>query len=114
MSKLEELIARLCPDGVEYKSLGEVSYLVTKQTGFDYSKSIKPKLLRIREKDSIPYIQTKNFNNEKRFTLNYHDIVDGLLNLSYSLSLSDFIIILHDVLYSITLTTIRNAIQNIV
>ena len=25
MSKLEELIARLCPDGVEYKSLGEVA-----------------------------------------------------------------------------------------
>ena len=25
MSKLEELIARLCPDGVEYKSLGEIA-----------------------------------------------------------------------------------------
>lgn len=35
-------------------------------------------------------LQTKNFNNEKRFTLNYRDIVDGLLNLNQASSLSDF------------------------
>lgn len=28
MSKLEELIAELCPDGVEYKSLGEFGTVI--------------------------------------------------------------------------------------
>ena len=37
MSKLEELIARLCPDGVEYKSLGEVSGF---QNGFSFKSNL--------------------------------------------------------------------------
>lgn len=28
MSRLDELIAKLCPDGVEYKKLGEVATIV--------------------------------------------------------------------------------------
>ena len=29
MSKLEELIARLCPDGVEYDTVGRICDLIT-------------------------------------------------------------------------------------
>ena len=42
--------------------LGDLAELVTKQTGFDYTKTIRPSLLRIQEEDSIPYMQTKNFS----------------------------------------------------
>lgn len=49
-------------DGVVLKSLGELSELVTKQTGFDYSSKIKPELLTKKEEGSIPFLQTRNFN----------------------------------------------------
>ena len=45
MSRLDELITELCSDGVEFKTLGELSLLVTKQTGFDYSNHIKSRLV---------------------------------------------------------------------
>ena len=47
---------------VKYMKLGDLAELVTKQTGFDYTKTIRPSLLRIQEEDSIPYMQTKNFS----------------------------------------------------
>lgn len=47
---------------VKWMTLGRLSEIVTKQTGFDYSKTIKPSLLRSCEGDSIPYMQTKNFS----------------------------------------------------
>ena len=30
MSRLEELIAELCPDGVEYKTLGEIAVYISR------------------------------------------------------------------------------------
>ena len=62
MSKLDELIAELCPDGVEYRPLGEMCYLVTKQTGFDYTNHIKDRLLTEKADGAIPYMQTKFFS----------------------------------------------------
>ena len=47
---------------VEIKTLGELSDLVTKQTGFDYSSKIKPELLKNYVEGSIPFLQTRNFN----------------------------------------------------
>ena len=64
MSKLEELIERYCPNGVPNKKIGEVSLIVTKQTGFDYSATIKPSLIQINDGDSLPYIQTRNFSGK--------------------------------------------------
>jgi type I restriction enzyme S subunit len=69
MSKIEEMILRLCPEGVRYKQLGELCSLVTKQTGFDYSNSIKPSLTREPEADSLPYLQTRHFSG-KEFNYN--------------------------------------------
>ena len=43
MSKLEELIQELCPDGVEYKTLGEIAvdiYRVISQISFAKSFTI--------------------------------------------------------------------------
>lgn len=62
MSRLDELIRELCPDGVEYRTLGSLSSLVTKQTGFDYTNHIKSRLLIEQEEGSVPYIQTKFFS----------------------------------------------------
>ena len=51
--------------GVEMKTIGEISKLVTKQTGFDYSSKIKPELLTKKTNSSIPFLQTRNFNGRK-------------------------------------------------
>lgn len=48
----------------EWIRLGDLSTLVTKQTGFDYSKHIKPNLLTYEEKNTIPMLQTKNFSGK--------------------------------------------------
>jgi len=66
MSRIEELIKEKCSDGVEYKKLGDLCSIITKQTGFDYSKHIKQELLLEPTEDSVPYIQTKFFTG-KRF-----------------------------------------------
>lgn len=49
------------PIGWSFIKIGDVSSVVTKQTGFDYSKYIKPNLEHIKKDDNIPMIQTKNF-----------------------------------------------------
>lgn len=69
MSKLTDLINELCPDGVEYVKLGSLCNIVTKQTGFDYSKHIKDRLVNEEIDGSVPYIQTKFFNG-KSFSYN--------------------------------------------
>ncbi|UKK58977.1 restriction endonuclease subunit S [Prevotella communis] len=48
-------------EGVEMKSLNDLCTLITKQTGFDYTNTIKPSLTVKREDDSIPFIQNKDF-----------------------------------------------------
>lgn len=58
----EQLLDMEGKEGVETKTLGEVSELVTKQTGFDYASRIKPELLTTPIANSIPFLQTKNFN----------------------------------------------------
>ena len=54
MSKLEELIARLCPDGVEYKELGE---LFRTKNGYTPSKSNK----EYWENGNIPWFRMEEF-----------------------------------------------------
>ena len=61
MSKLDELLRELCPNGVEYVRLGTLCSLITKQTGFDYTKHIKARLLMEPAENAVPYIQTKFF-----------------------------------------------------
>ncbi|MEK7432974.1 MAG: restriction endonuclease subunit S [Cyanobacteriota bacterium] len=50
------------PDNWVWTRLVNISNLITKQTGFDYTNHIKPSLLNSKIKDSIPMIQTRNFN----------------------------------------------------
>lgn len=69
MSRLDELISELCPNGVSYVKLGSLCSIVTKQTGFDYSNHIKSKLLQEPSEEAVPYIQTKFFAG-KRFDYN--------------------------------------------
>jgi len=52
-------------EGVEMKTLGELSLIVTKQTGFDYSSKIKPALQIKSIDNAIPFLQTKNFTGRK-------------------------------------------------
>lgn len=57
------------PSGWCYAKIGELTSVVTKQTGFDYSKSIKPNLVTAHIDGTIPLVQTKNFKG-KDFNLN--------------------------------------------
>ena len=54
-----------CTLSWEQRKLGEVCNIITKQTGFDYSSTIKPALLKEKADDSYPFIQNKDFNGTK-------------------------------------------------
>lgn len=49
-------------DDWEQRKLEDLCELITKQTGFDYSASIKPSLVTERQDDTYPFIQNKDFN----------------------------------------------------
>lgn len=50
------------PDNWIYIKLGSISNLITKQTGFDYSKNIKPRLIKDSKEGYIPFLQTRDFS----------------------------------------------------
>lgn len=45
--------------------LNDLCYLITKQTGFDYSAAIKPSLVRNSSNSTLPFIQNKDFEGTK-------------------------------------------------
>jgi len=53
------------PEGWCCAKLGELTTVVTKQTGFDYSKTIKPNLSETKLPGMIPMVQTKNFKGKQ-------------------------------------------------
>ena len=48
-------------DDWEQRKLGEMCTIITKQTGFDYSATIKPSLVTTKEDDTYSFIQNKDF-----------------------------------------------------
>ena len=50
-------------------TLDRLCYIVTKQTGFDYSAEIKPSLVTTPQIGTIPFIQNKDF---EAFDINYN------------------------------------------
>ena len=46
----------------EQRKLGEVCNIITKQTGFDYSSTIKPALFKEKADNTYSFIQNKDFN----------------------------------------------------
>lgn len=60
MSKLDEMIRELCPDGVEYVKLGTLCSLITKQTGFDYTNHIKARLLMEPAENAVATVYKGN------------------------------------------------------
>lgn len=61
---VEDIIYEV-PNGWERIRLGDISSVITKQTGFDYTKHIKPNLIEQKIDGYIPMIQTKNFKGSK-------------------------------------------------
>ena len=70
MSKLRELIKELCPEGVEYKTLGEV---------LDYEQPTKYIVKNTNYKDSYP---TPVLTAGQSFILGYTNETDGIYNAS--------------------------------
>lgn len=52
MSKIDELIAKLCPNGVEYKKLGEVGEFIR-------GSGLQKKILQTTIMDLEPYIMDR-------------------------------------------------------
>lgn len=46
----------------EQCNYGDICKIVTKQTGFDYTATIKESLVMVETNDTLPYLQTKNFS----------------------------------------------------
>lgn len=83
MSKLEELIQELCPDGVEYKSLGELGKFFGGLTGKskdDFTNG-NAKFITYKNVYANPALQidvedkVKITDGEKQRTLQYGDVV---------------------------------------
>ena len=45
----------------EQRKLDDMCTIITKQTGFDYSATIKPALVTVKEQDTYSFIQNKDF-----------------------------------------------------
>lgn len=57
----------------ETRKVGELCSIVTKQTGFDYTSTIKPNLIEHPQSNVLPMIQTKNFEGRKfNFSTDYY------------------------------------------
>ena len=46
----------------EQRKFDDLCEIITKQTGFDYSATIKPSLINSKRKDTYPFIQNKDFS----------------------------------------------------
>ena len=83
MSKLEELIAELCPDGVEYYQLGELGKFYSGLTGKSKSDFVggNAKFITYRNVYSNPALKVdiddtvKIGVEEKQRTLEYGDVI---------------------------------------
>ena len=57
----------------ESRKVGDLCSIVTKQTGFDYTSTIKPNLIEHPQSNVYPMIQTKNFEGRKfEFNTDYY------------------------------------------
>ena len=52
-------------DAWEQRKLNDMCDLITKQTGFDYSTTIKPALVTMHEEHTYSFIQNKDFDGER-------------------------------------------------
>ena len=62
MSRVPRIRCKGFEEDWEQRKLGEVCNIITKQTGFDYSSTIKPALLKEKADNTYPFIQNKDFN----------------------------------------------------
>ena len=62
MSRVPRIRFKGFKEDWEQRKLGEVCNIITKQTGFDYSNTIKPALLKEEVDNTYPFIQNKDFN----------------------------------------------------
>jgi len=61
-SKFPEIRFKGFTDAWEQRKLDDMCLIVTKQTGFDYSATIKPSLLNEPNNNTYPFIQNKDFD----------------------------------------------------
>lgn len=71
MSKIEELIQQLCPNGVEWKKIGDVCNTITDYTAAGSFANIAENVKYISEKEYAQLVRTtdlkSNFSNPDKF-----------------------------------------------
>ena len=75
MSKLEQLIKELCPDGVEWKTLGEVSIIYGGLTGKSKVDFEKGDAKYISYKNIFSNIESRNSASDLS---NFNKCIDGI------------------------------------
>ena len=95
-------------DGTEYpeweeRQLDSFCDIITKQTGFDYTKTIKGALLTEQQDNTLPYLQTKNFSG-----VNFNYLTDYYIPTEVANQFSKIILDRQCLLFSIVGASVGN------
>ena len=72
-----QIIRFKCLNDWEQRKLNDMCDLITKQTGFDYSTTIKPALVTMHEEHTYSFIQNKDFDGER---IEYNSYFQFIMN----------------------------------
>jgi len=97
MSKLDELIERLCPDGVEYKKIGEIFEVITDYTAAGSFADIAKNVKYIKIKDYAQLIRTTDIKSKFIDENNFIYVDENAFNYLWRVNLSEDSIVMPNV-----------------
>lgn len=89
MSKIEELIQQLCPNGVEWKKIGDVCNTITDYTAAGSFANIAENVKYISEKEYAQLVRTTDLKSNFPILINSSMSTNTLLTIYGELTLSE-------------------------